>query len=148
MKSFTCYTGKRENKWYYQINEWLLHQDDQTFVITVKPVKSKRSDAQRRFYWGVLLPALVEYGKSFGQGEFANWTSEDYHEGLKEKYLRKINEKTRRMWTRSTTALTVAEFSSYIDTIINDILVFTFNGNIMEKDRELYNMAQGIKQGE
>jgi hypothetical protein len=145
LKGFKCYTGRDNGNWIAQVKGWLSRQEHQTFIVKVDPVKSKRSDAQNRFYWGVLLPALVEYGSSYGAGQFEEWNSEDYHEVLKEKYLRGQSEKTGRIITRSTTSLNIKEFSEYLEKIIDHILVKTFNGVIMDRDKEIYREAMGLK---
>lgn len=120
-------------------------EEGKEYVLTLDLVKSKRSDAQNRFYFGVLLPALVEYGKSWGTGIFEQWNKDDYHDAMKEKYLRSKSEKTGRIRTRSTTTLSVGEFSQYLETIIGEILITLFNGVILDRDKELYNTAMGIK---
>jgi hypothetical protein len=114
---------------------------DTVFEISITGVKSKRSAAQNRFYFGVVLPALVS--ASMGT-KFSKWQKEHWHDCMKEAFLRSKDEVTGRTVTRSTTSLSVEEMSKYIETIINTVLIDTLHGCIEDKHEQLYKESRGI----
>lgn len=142
--NLTIYIDDKSETWIDSIRYWIKHQKSDVFIITVNHVSDKRSDAQNRFYWK-LLRLIVEASKGWGDGSFDDWQAEDFHEAFSERYLRSINEKTGRTRTRSTTSLSVEEFSEYLEKLINEILINLFHGVLMEKDSDLYKVAMGIK---
>lgn len=120
-----------------KIAEYLRQSSKDNFMLTVEPIKSKRSTAQNRLYW-LLLGLIVEASQKVGGSEFDGWNSQDFHEGLSEKYLRGINPRTKKMRTRSTTSLTIEEFNVYLETVLVKILVQTFQGTFDSKDNQVY----------
>jgi hypothetical protein len=142
--NLTIYIDDKSEAWIESIRLWLKHQKGNEYVVTVNHIADKRSDAQNRFYWK-LLRLIVDASKGWGDGGFDLWKAEDFHEAFSEKYLRGINEVTGRERTKSTTALSIEEFSAYLEKLINEILINLFNGCLTEKDSELYKAAQGIK---
>ena len=125
-----------------KINTYLQVATDTVFELSICGVKSKRSSAQNRFYYGVVLPALVEAGKA--DTRFEKWQDTHWHACMKEAFLRGKDEVTGRIVTRSTTELTVEEMTKYMDTIIDTVLIKTLNGCIMEKHKELYQESKGV----
>lgn len=145
MKSFTKYITKNHLvvDLVVEILDYMRSQKDDNFELHIRPIKCKRSTAQNRLYWKVLT-LMTEAAQGWGDGTFDDWCKEDFHEAMSEKYLRSVNERTGRTRTRSTTTLTVDEFTSYLEIVIK-ILIGTFNGVIMDKDQELYKDALGRK---
>lgn len=87
------------------------------WVIEVKRLQRKRSDAQNRYLWGVCYPAIMEHLKGWDAndvheyclGECFGWES---LEGLGRKRLRPI---------RRSSKLSVTEFMDYVDWIQRDM---------------------------
>jgi hypothetical protein len=84
--------------------------------VSVVKYRARRSDAQNRLYWGQVVSTFADFLR--GQGE--QYTDEQAHEILRAKFLRVscINKDTGEVFgerTRSTTELTTAEFSKYIE---------------------------------
>lgn len=124
-----------------EIRNYICNSKNKDFMLSLTPVKSKRSIAQNKLYWKVLR-LIKESAMGYGDGTFDSWSAEDFHEALSEKYLRDTNSNTGRVRTRSTSSLKIDEFSTYLDTIIKDILIATFNGSF--SDERLYKDAMGI----
>lgn len=123
--------------------DWIKEQKATDFILTVEPVKSKRSHAQRKFLWGVLYPSFMEHAPNLDRKEmvYSEWSKDDWHATLTEKFLRVFNEKTKREQTRSTESLTLEEYSKYIEDCINTLVKL---GGIVP-DSEEYLIAQGLK---
>ena len=61
------------------IKRWIATFKDGTKLdIIIRKHKSKRTDEQNRYYWGVVIPILADY--------FGHDNAEDMHEDLKEKF--------------------------------------------------------------
>lgn len=87
--------------------------------VEIKRHHKKRSNPQNAYYWGVVLPAFVQFRHE--QGE--EFDAEMAHEMFKLKFLRKsvVNIDTGEVLgqtVRSTTTLNTAEFSEYLEKII------------------------------
>jgi hypothetical protein len=67
-------------------------------VVTVTPVSGVISTAQRRYYWGVVLPALAEH---------CGYTREEMHEAIKG--MKHVAQ---------TRTMTSAEFSRFVDEVV------------------------------
>lgn len=79
------------------------------FELELREMKSKRSDRQNRYYFGVLLPIFGDY---FGMDK------EETHEALKFEHLRHvINDKNGNphVTVKSTTKLSTNEFEDYME---------------------------------
>ena len=74
-------------------------------VIIRKP-KTKRSDVQNNYYWGVVIELL---SKELG------YDQDEMHEILKYKFLKTKNGEME--YVKSTTKLTTGEFEEYLDKI-------------------------------
>jgi hypothetical protein len=73
--------------------------------IVVRKRRKPRSDPQNRYYWGVVVAMLADY---------TGYTTEEMHEALKWKFLRKPSDDHRLPDTvRSTAELTTVEFERY-----------------------------------
>lgn len=106
-------------------NRCLIFQDRESFVnyivgtfphdsiveIFVRKVSRIRSLPQNRYYWGVVIPAIMEW-----MGE--DWDKDQVHFALKEKFLSKRDPDTGLVVVTSTTELTIEQFRAYIDVII------------------------------
>jgi hypothetical protein len=78
--------------------EWVATLDGQRVTVTVS--KAQRSAAQNRYYQGVVVPVLAEH---------IGYEQPEMHEVLKGEFLP--------YGTRSTTDLTAAEFTDYVERI-------------------------------
>lgn len=83
---------------------------DQIVEIFVRKVTRIRSLPQNRYYWGVMIPYIMEY-----IGE--DWDKDQVHFALKEKFLSKRDPDTGLAVVTSTTELTIEQFRTYIDMI-------------------------------
>lgn len=126
-----------------KIDNYLKITPDEVYELSINGVKSKRSNAQNRLYWGAIIDGFLNIAASLDcpAMKFSDWTAEDFHSVLKEKFLRKYDDKLKRIVTQSTTALSVEEMSKYIDQCI-DFLV-SKGGVIHERHKELYNQSKG-----
>lgn len=85
--------------------------------ISIVKHRRRRTDRQNRYYWPVFVKSFGDFLRE--QGE--NVTDDQAHEMLKHKFLRQtwIDGRTGEAldYTRSTTALDVAEFNQYLDSV-------------------------------
>jgi hypothetical protein len=82
-------------------------------VVTVAEGRGKRSDAQNRYYWGIVMKLI---------SDTTGYTPEEVHEFLKEKFLTDkkhivIGGEERDIEKATTTRLTTKEFEEYIENI-------------------------------
>ncbi len=80
-------------------------------VLIVRPVEKFRSLAQNRYYWSVIIPAILAHPK------FREWTEEQLHDGIKEKFLARLDPDTGLTKAGSTANLSPFEFSEFKDAI-------------------------------
>lgn len=86
------------------------------YRVQIVKARKRRSDAQNRYYWGV----VIEYLRAYCHDQGEDLDAEEVHELLKAKFLRRqINDRvTGRVIgqaIRSTASLNTAEFIDYID---------------------------------
>lgn len=74
--------------------------------LIVREYKAKRSEAQNRLYWGTYIPAIAEY---------CGYTHDEAHEALRQMFLKVETGKFPTV--RSTSSLSTAEFTDYLDRI-------------------------------
>jgi len=86
-------------------------KEGQIVEIFVRKVTRIRSLPQNRYYWGVVIPAIMEW-----MGEDID--KDQVHFALKEKFLSNRDPNTGLVIVFSTTKLTVEQFREYIDRII------------------------------
>lgn len=108
--------GKRlivkSQRWYqHQLNKF---KDGENVTLVIHNRKPKRTEQQNRFYWGAYLPKIAE--------ETGEKDLDRLHELFKGKFLTEgvvevLGEKVR--MKKSTTALSVGDFSQYITDIEN-----------------------------
>lgn len=84
--------------------------------VTVKRLRARRTNPQNRMYWGLVVASLVKYLAE--QGE--SYTAEEVHHIFGAKFLRVsvIDRRTGEVvgeTIRSTTKLSIEEFSSFIE---------------------------------
>ena len=97
------------------IGRWIATFKNGTKLdITIRKHKSKRSNDQNRYYWGVVIPILADY--------FGHDNAEDMHHDLKEKF-NPIESKLEpgKMIGGTTTKMSTEEFfcgeTSYVERI-------------------------------
>ena len=97
------------------IKRWCATFKDGTHVvITIRKYKTKRTNEQNRYYWGVVVPILADY--------FGHDNVEDMHEDLKLKFnpVESKIDKTKKIGG-STTKLSTIDFysaeNSYVERI-------------------------------
>jgi len=101
-----------------EIKKFIEANDGKMINIVIKRAKSKRSDNQNRYYWGVIIPILTEAFKDLGH----RINKDECHHVLKSmfnykdlanqdgEFVAKIGQ--------STAGLNKTEFIEYIDKII------------------------------
>lgn len=67
-------------------DEDMLTLDGKSVVISIEKKKSKRSDAQNRYWWGVVIPIVKQGLKDAGFQDYK--TGESVHELLKYRFLK------------------------------------------------------------
>lgn len=79
----------------------------QKVELTIQPYQPVRSDAQHRYWHGVVVPLLAE---------FCGYTTDEMHEALKQRFLSEedANGLTR---VRSTRELSRKEFVEFVETV-------------------------------
>jgi len=89
---------------------YLASLEGQKVEIIVRKRRSKRSDQQNRYYWGVVVQILAEH---------CGYSPEEMHEALKEKFLGTWERDEHGLVKRkSTTTLSVDEFIRYTNEVI------------------------------
>ena len=86
----------------------LSRLEGQRIELTIRKERHLRSLSQNKYYWGVIIEILSD---NFG------YDKEEMHEALKFKFLKKYND-TDLVTVGSTSKLSTAEFTKYIDEII------------------------------
>jgi hypothetical protein len=90
-----------------KLKKYLTPLNGQTVEVIIRKPKTKRSDLQNNYYWGVVLEIL---SKELG------YDQDELHEILKYKFL-KIESTLGMEYIRSTTKLTTGEFEEYLEKI-------------------------------
>lgn len=80
-------------------------------VLILRPVEEFRTAAQNRYYWGVVVPELQAHPS------FRDWTEEQIHDGIKEKFLSTVDPRTGLVKAGSTASLTKEQWSKFKDAI-------------------------------
>lgn len=109
-------------KWFNRVLDKMADGD---YVLDIDT--TNRTDAQNRYYWGVVIPTL---SNSFGISR------DDIHEFLKDKFLpsQEYFVLTRQKKLSSTTAQTIDEMSSYLEKTIK----FAAEQGVIIPDAEEY----------
>jgi hypothetical protein len=117
-----------------ETEKWRVHLaglEGKAVEVVVRRWRSKRSLAQNRFYWGIVIEIL---GDHFG------YTKDEMHEALKFKFLR-THEEEGLPTVRSTTTLNTKEFIDYIERIqrwaATDYQIYVPDPNEAVESREL-----------
>jgi uncharacterized protein Veg len=76
--------------------------------LTIRKRKTKRSSQQNKFYWSYVLVEMMDA---------TGYTKDEAHEALKYEFLREDGDGPLRK-VRSTTSLTVEEFSAYVERVM------------------------------
>ncbi len=82
--------------------------EGQRIESVLRKQKAERSNQQNNYYWGVVIEIL---------GGYTGYTAEEMHEALKEKFLSAIPDEHGLRKIKSTTKLSTAEFTDYLDKI-------------------------------
>ena len=91
----------------YALANYLKGLEQQVVEVVIRKYKSKRSNEQNSYYWGVVLDILSKH---------TGYESDEMHEILKFKFLRKrINNEVE--YVQSTTKLNTAEMEEYLEKI-------------------------------
>lgn len=81
-------------------------------ILILRPVEEFRTPAQNRYYWGVIIPVLKAHPL------FKEWTEEQLHDGIKEKFLSTVDPATGLIKVGSTKELKKSgEFSAFKEAI-------------------------------
>jgi len=81
--------------------------DETRFECLIRKQTKRRSDAQNKYYWGVVIPTL---GMHFG------YNKDEMHDALKWQFL--IRTDVELPTVRSTASLTTAEFKAFVDEVV------------------------------
>ena len=99
--------GQLRNYFTVRFQNYLKTLEGQKVEIIVRKQKTKRSDNQNSYYWGVVLDILSRH---------TGYESDEMHEILKFKFLRKrISDDVE--YVQSTTKLNTAEMEEYLEKI-------------------------------
>ena len=93
-----------------RFNAWVKSLDGKEVEITVRKKRTKRSDQQNRYYWGVIIKLLCDD---------TGYEPEEMHDSLKAKFLGASEEdEFGLVKIPSTTKLTIDEFVEYTNGVI------------------------------
>jgi len=85
------------------------------YILEIRENKSKRSNPQNRYLWGVVYPII---------GNKLGYDTETVHEVFKQKFGVKVELRNNITIPKSTTKYTTIEFNEYIDNICKFALEF------------------------
>lgn len=109
--------GKMTRPAYLQIKEFIAKNEGKHIEINLKKARSKRSDQQNKYMWGVVIPYLQDGFKNIGY----QLSKDEVHQFIKSKFnlIEIVNEKTGEAVAvpLSTTELTKTEFGEYLEKI-------------------------------
>jgi hypothetical protein len=123
---FTVSKGKLKYTELDKFKHNIANLPDGYYSNTIKRVYNNRSNEQNKYYWGVVLPNLVEGLKDVG---YAELSIEEAHEFCKNKFIFQetknmcvVNKVTGEIqnikYYPSTAKLTTTEFNEYFERII------------------------------
>jgi len=101
----TVIKGEMEMDDSFGFKRHVANLEGKKIQVAVRKYKTQRSENQNKYYWGVVIAML---GNEFG------YDSEEMHEALKFKFLKKEGKLTT---VRSTASLTTTEFEIYLDKV-------------------------------
>lgn len=109
--------GKMTRPAYLQIKEFIAKNEGKHIEINLKKARSKRSDQQNKYMWGVVIPYLQDGFKNIGY----QLSKDEVHQFIKSKFnlIEIVNEQTGDtvQVPLSTTQLTKTEFGEYLEKI-------------------------------
>ena len=88
---------------------WLSALEGLDVEIVVRKKRTKRSDPQNRYYWGVAIEML---------SSFTGYSREEMHDALKEKFLGSERDSMGLVKIRSSASLSKDEFSKYTNQVV------------------------------
>ncbi|MFA5340264.1 MAG: hypothetical protein WC332_00665 [Clostridia bacterium] len=100
--------GALRNYVTFKCQKYLDTLEGQAVEIIIRKPKTKRSDLQNNYYWGVVIELL---SKELG------YDQDELHEILKYKFLKKSSAFGGMEYVKSTSKLNTAEFEEYLDKI-------------------------------
>ncbi len=89
--------------------KYLAGTDGEEITITAHKRRSKRSNKQNAYWWGVVIPLLAEE---------IGYTHDEMHEALKAKFLSKYDAERDLMKVGSTAKLSTGEFTELMDAVM------------------------------
>ena len=84
--------------------------------VTIKEWKNTRRNRANRYYWGVVIPAVYQ---AFAENGIKLINHEQAHEAMRNRFLLEEVEGLDYRVPKTTTKMTITEFSDYIFVIIN-----------------------------
>jgi hypothetical protein len=99
-----------------KLNEWRMKHAGCNIVLTVKVKRKDRSTPQNAYYWGVVVPIVMDAINKYGN----EYDAMDTHEFLKGRFNTKavdVNEGYSLQIPQSTASLDTKEFGSYVGQI-------------------------------
>ena len=100
-------SGRLTERFIKNMERYLLTLPDGPVQIIIKKYRRKRTDPQNKYYFGVVVPILMEY---------TGYTKDEMHEALKWKFL-KIEKPGMPPTVGSTKKLNTKEFEEYLENI-------------------------------
>jgi len=88
---------------------YLSSLEGQEVEIVVRKKRSKRSDQQNRYYWGVVVKMIADH---------CGYFSDEMHEALKLKFLGASTDEHGLVKIRSTAKLSKDEFIQYLNAVV------------------------------
>ena len=86
---------------------WVSAQPDGPVVVEIRKPKHIRTNAQRRYYFGVVCKYL---------GNHLGYTVEEMHEAIKWQFLKKPGSNP--LTVKSTTKMDTAEFTEFVESVV------------------------------
>ena len=100
----------------YETIETLTPLHNRRVVVTIKEFKNTRRSRANRYYWGIVIPAVYN---AFAENGIKLINNEQAHEAMRNRFLLEEVEGLDYRVPKSTTKMTITEFSDYIFVIIN-----------------------------
>ena len=92
-----------------QFDAYLKRFDGHEVEVEVRKRRSKRSDKQNRYWWGVLVATLAQH---------TGYTADEMHEALKAKFIAREDVTLGLMRIGSTAKLNTVDFAELVDKVV------------------------------
>lgn len=100
----------------YETIEALTPLHNKRVVVTIKEFKNTRRSRANRYYWGVVVPAVYN---AFAENGIKLINHEQAHEAMRNRFLLEEVDGLDYRVPKSTTKMSISEFSDYIFVIID-----------------------------